>query len=279
MSEATLAGTAPARPLTEGELWARRELELLFQARFTPAAIGRFLAASQGRAGDVRRARPELGRRAWTWVAMGAAAWAGLAAGGAQPFRSRLGAGLAWWTATALMVDWHLGMVETADGRPRQLGAADAMTLLRAWLVPVALEAPTPLVCVTAAATDVLDGRLARRAQPTRIGRDLEGLVDGCFAVAALRGAKRRKRIGGAVVAGELARLGVGFCYGLYVYFGRATAPDPRVVRAGRVTTPVRVAGLVAAGLGRRRLADALVAGGAAWSVVAVARVVGAARP
>ena len=43
------------------------------------------------------------------------------------------------------------------------------------------------------------------------------------------------------------------------------------MTRAGRVTTPVRIAGLIAAGLGRRRLAGALVGGGALWSVAALA--------
>ena len=95
--------------------------------------------------------------------------------------------------------------------------------------------------------------------------------MDACFGAAALRAGLRRGRIGRAAVAGELVRLAAGFGYALYVYFGRATAPDPRVTRAGRVTTPVRVAGLIAAGLGRRRLAGALVGGGALWSVAALA--------
>jgi phosphatidylglycerophosphate synthase len=169
------------------------------------------------------------------------------------------------------MLDWHLGMVETADGRPRPLAAADALTLARAWLVPVALDSPTPLVCAVAGATDVLDGRLARAAEPTRIGRDLEGLVDAGFGAVALCAALREKRIGRAVVLAEVARLGAGLGYALSVYFGRAEAPDRRVTRAARVTTPVRVAGLIAAGLGRRRLAGALVGGGALWSVAALA--------
>ena len=155
------------RALTEGELWAREQLATLLEARFTPVAIARFLAASQRRANAVRAERPEL----------------------------------------------------------------------------------------------------ARRSEPTRIGRDLEGLVDACFAAAALRAARRDRCVGGAVVAGELARLTAGFGYALYVYFGRADAPDPRVTRAARATTPVRVGGLLAAGLGRRRLADALIGGGALWSV------------
>ena len=271
MSEADTGAAAADRPLTEGELWAREQLTALLAARFSPAAAGRFLLASQRRANDVRRARPELGRQARRWMAGGGCAWAGLGVLGAQPFRRRWRSGLGWWAACAVMLDWHLGMVETVEGQPRRLGAADAVTLVRAWLVPVALESPSALVCGLAGATDVVDGRLARAAGPTRIGRDLEGLVDACFGAAALRAGLRRGRIGRAAVAGELVRLAAGFGYALYVYFGRATAPDPRVTRAGRVTTPVRVAGLIAAGLGRRRLAGALVGGGALWSVAALA--------
>ena len=266
-------------PLTDGERWARDELERLKGGRFAPGAVVGFLAAAFARANERRRARPALARQAWGWMAAGGAAWALLALAGAEPFRRGVRGGLAWWGATALMVDWHLGMVESEDGRPRALGPADALTLARAWLVPVAAHAPTPLVCIAAGASDVLDGRLARAGEPTRIGRDLEGLVDAAFAVAALRGALRRDWLGRPAAAGEAARLGAGFAYALYVYFGRATAPDPAVTRAARITTPVRVAGLVVAGTGRRRLADALVAGGCAWSVGAVARALAARGP
>ncbi|MGI8595079.1 MAG: hypothetical protein ACR2ML_12070 [Solirubrobacteraceae bacterium] len=259
--------------LTDGERWARDELERLKGGRFVPGAMIRFVVAAFARANERRGARPELARQAWGWMAAGGAAWALLALAGAEPFRRGVRGGLAWWSATALMVDWHLGMVETEDGRPRTLGPADALTLGRAWLVPVAAHAPTPLVCAAAGASDLLDGRFARADEPTRIGRDLEGLVDAAFAVAALRGALRRDWLGRPAVAGEAARLGAGLAYALYVYFGHATAPDPAVTRAARIATPVRVAGLVVAGTGRRRLADALVAGGCAWSVGAVARV------
>jgi hypothetical protein len=112
-------------------------------------------------------------------------------------------AGLAWWAACAAMLDWHLGMVEEEDGRPASLAAADACTLARAWLVPVAADAAHPAAVALAAATDVLDGRLARASRTTRAGRDLEGLVDLCFAGrrcgargarAACRGRRRRRR-------------------------------------------------------------------------------------
>jgi len=261
-----------ARELTDGERWAREQLEALLARRFSPAAVARFLAASWRRSAEVRRARPALARQARVWAATGAAAWFALAAAGAGPFRRRLPLGLAWWAATAVMLDWHLGMFETEDGRPRELGAGDALTLARAWLVPVALDGPSPLVCLAAAATDALDGPAARRAGPTRAGRDLEGLVDACFAAAALRGARRSGRLGRAPVAAELARVGGGVLYAAATWFARAQPPAPDLLHAARWATALRVAGLTAAGAGRRRLADAALLGGSALSLALLAR-------
>jgi hypothetical protein len=258
------------RSLTDGERWAREQLATLLAARLAPRAVAAFLVASQRRADAERAARPGTARRMRRWMGAGAGAYAARA----LDHRSarRLRGELTWWAATWLMLDWHLGMLETEDGRARGLGPADAVTLARAWAVPLAAHGAGPALCLTAWASDGLDGRLARATAPTRLGRDLEGLVDACFAAAALRGARRSDAIGRAAVAAELARLGVGFAYALGIYLGRAEAPDPAVARAGRVATPARVAGLVAAGLGRRRTAGALVAGGSAWSVVAVLR-------
>ena len=247
--------------LTDGERWARAEFERLLERRFSPGAVAGFLAASFRRSAHVRRSRPELARQSRRWMAIGAAACL------LPPFRARARAGLAWWALTSLMLDWHLGMIETTDGRRRPLSGADALTLARAWLVPVAARAPTPAVMGAAALSDVVDGALGRRGEPTRAGRDLEGLVDACFGAAALRGALRRGAVAPAAVGVELARLGAGFGYALAIYFGRAEAPDPRVTRAARPATPVRAAGLVAAGLGRRRRASALLAAGSAWSI------------
>jgi len=264
--------TGTERELTDGERWTRDALERLLARRFSPPAIARFLWDSSVRSARIRHERPELARRAWGWNALGAAAWVAAAAAGFEPFRRRLRAGLGWWATCAVMLDWHLGMVETDDGRPRNLGAADFLTLLRAWLVPVALDAPTPLVCALGAATDTLDGPLARRAEPTRAGRDLEGLVDTCFAAAALRGARRQGWLGRRVVAAELARLGAGFGYALVVYFGRARPPADDLLHAARATTALRAGGLVVAGTGRRREADALMLAGCAASVALLAR-------
>jgi hypothetical protein len=51
------------------------------------------------------------------------------------------------------MLDWHLGMAEGGDGRPRaRLSPADAVTLARFWLVPAvpaaALAGALPAVIV-----------------------------------------------------------------------------------------------------------------------------------
>ncbi len=263
--------TTADRPMTEGERWSREQLQLLLDARFGPRAVAGFLAASQRRANAERAARPRTARRMRAWMLAGGAAHAGLAVAGAPGARHGLPGALGWSAATWLMLDWHIGMIETEDGRPRNLGPADAATLARAWMVPLAGRGASPALCLAAWATDGLDGRLARATAPTRIGRDLEGLVDSCFAAAALRGARRADTIGPWVVAGELARLGGGFACALWIYFGHAEAPDARVTRAARLTTPVRVAGLVAAGAGHRRSAAVLVGGGSAWSLAAVA--------
>ena len=261
--EPRVDGVAEPR-LTEGERWTRGELEALLARRFSPRAIVRFLRHSSVRSAEIRRERPALAHRAQGWIALGAAAY--------LPLVGRRRAALAWWALVALMLDWHLGMVETEHGEPRNLSAADALTLGRAWLVPLALDAPTPLVCATAAATDVLDGRIARRVGTTRAGRDLEGLVDTSFAAAALRGARRRHWLGRRVVAAELARLGAGFAYALLVYFGRARAPADDLLHAARATTALRMAGLAVAGAGRRRDADALMLTGSAASVALLVR-------
>jgi phosphatidylglycerophosphate synthase len=261
--------------VTEGERWVREQFGMLLTQRFTPAAGTRFLGDSWRRSAAIRRERPALARRAHRWAAAGGVAWLALAAAGAEPFRRRLREGLAWWAATAMMLDWHLGMFETADGRARNLRAGDALTLARAWLVPVALDCPTPLVCTLAAASDALDGPVARRGGATRAGRDLEGLVDACFAAAALRGALRRGWLPPVVARAELLRIGIGLGYALAMYFGRARPPRQELLRAARAATAMRVGGLVLAGTPRRRAAAVMLAIG---SVASVALVVAAAR-
>ena len=170
------------------------------------------------------------------------------------------------------MLDWHLGMFETEHGEPRNLGPADALTLARAWVVPVMADGLRPAVIVGAATTDVLDGVAARATAPTRAGRDLEGLVDSAVLGATLLGARRRDELAPAATALELARVSVGVSYAVLVYFGRADAPDPALTRAARATTPVRLAGILLAARGHRRAGSVLLAAGSLIGLGAVAR-------
>lgn len=253
-------------------MWVRDQLTQVRAAGFSPSAVVGFLAASQRRAAEARAARPELAQRAHRWMSAGAGAWIILAAYGKEPYRRRCAAGLSWWACVAVMLEWHLGMFETEDGTARNLGPADALTLTRAWLVPVMADGLSPAVIAAAAGTDVLDGIVARATAPTRAGRDLEGLVDALASAAALLGARRRDEISHAAANLEIARLTAGVGYGLFVYFGRSDSPDPAVTRAARVTTPLRVGGLILAARRRRRTGSALLAVGSLLSLAAIGR-------
>lgn len=241
------------RGLTEGERWTAQQLDELRRRRFAPAALRAFVAGSLRRSAAIRADRPRLVAQSRRWMAAGALGWTAPSLAGVEPFRRSLLAGLAWWGATCLMLDWHLGMFETPDGDPRPLGPADAATLTRAWLVPVVATQPTPLFCLVGAASDALDGRLARATAVTRAGRDLEGIVDACFVVAALVGLRRTGAIGTGAAAAEAGRFGAGLLYAAHAYFFKGRAPADPVARSGRVTAPVRMAGIVMAAAGRRR--------------------------
>ncbi len=253
--------------MTAGERWARDELERLRGRHFSPAAVAAFLRASGQRAAEIRAARPDVARRARQWELVGLAAWALAAAGGGRPFRRRLAPGVGWWAATCVILEWHLGMVESEDGRPRNLGPADALTLTRAWLVPVIADGGSPSALVIAATTDAMDGPVARAGTPTRAGRDLEGLVDAAVLVAALLATRRERSLHPALAALELARLAAGVAFSVAMYFTRAAPPSPTVLRAGRWTTPARVGGLLLAGAGHRRAANALLGAGSLASI------------
>jgi hypothetical protein len=257
---------------TEGERWTEDQLQRLLHARFRPAGVARFVLASQRRATEIRRARPEVARREAAWAAAGAGGWLALAALGVDPFRRRLAAGLRGWALTMVMLDRHLGMLETPDGHRRNLGPADAATLARAWLVPAVAARPSGLLCAIGFATDALDGRLARASQPTRLGRDLEGLVDAAFAAAALLGARRRGWIGRTPIAVEGLRIASGAGYALASYFTSTRPPSARLMQAARTLTPLRAAGIVLAGAGHRRAGDRLLVLGSLASLVAATR-------
>ncbi|MEA2410971.1 MAG: hypothetical protein QOC77_1532, partial [Thermoleophilaceae bacterium] len=169
------------RNLTEGERWSRELLDRLRDDRFTPAAWRRFFDDGFRRARVIRGRRPALVRQSRLWGVAGFVA--------ALPFGVRPAATWALWWA---MLDWHLGMVETADGVSRALSAADALTLARLWAAPLVRRNPQPWLVAAGMATDLVDGALARSAGPTRLGRDFDSTADTLFLDAALRGAVER---------------------------------------------------------------------------------------
>ena len=252
---------------TEGECWTREQLEVLLDRSFSPPAVAAFLHASQARANEVRAERPELARQARRWACVGASLSLAIAVGGSGEVRARMRAGVPWWAICALMLDWHLGMVETLDGRPCLLGPADALTLARAWLVPLAWERPAPLTCAVAGLSDAVDGPLARRRGPTRAGRHFDSIVDACFAAAALHGTARHGLLDRWALRAEATWLSLGVARDLYTYFIGLHEPDRSASRSARAFAPLRMAGLIAGAAGRRREGSALLGGGALASL------------
>jgi phosphatidylglycerophosphate synthase len=235
-----------ARNLTEGERWSRELLDRLRDDRFTPAAWGRFFGDGFRRARVIRGRRPALARQSRRWGGAGFVA--------ALPFGLRpAGSWVLWWA----MLDWHLGMVETRDGGERPLTAADALTLARLWAAPLVRRHPQPWLVATGMATDAVDGALARRAGPSRLGRDFDSTADTLFLDAALRGAVERHGLDPRLLALERARLVVGAAVTLRSYFG---ASEPAPAQQDRAPAAVlAAAGALLAVSGRPRAAEWLI--------------------
>jgi phosphatidylglycerophosphate synthase len=251
------------RNLTDGERWSRDLLDRLRAERFGAGAWRDFFSDAFLRARVVRGRRPELVRQSRRWGAAGLAA--------AAPFGGRPAASWALWWA---MVDWHLGMVETREGRERGLVAADALTLARLWAAPVVRRHPEPWLVAAGMATDLADGMLARRAGPTRLGRDFDSTADTLFLDAALRGAVERHGLDPRLLALERARLVVGAAVTLRSYFAGS---QPAPVQANRGPAAVFAAGgALLAVTGRPRVAEPLI--GAAIGYRTLTRI-RAARP
>src|SRR3954466_15202310 len=197
------------RNLTDGERWSRELLDRLRDERFTAMAWRRFLADAFERAHVIRARRAALVRQSRRWGGVGLAA--------ALPFG--VGPTVSWalWWA---MLDWHLGMVEREDGSERSLGAADALTLTRIWAAPLVRRHPEPWLVAAGMATDLADGVLARRAGPTRLGRDFDSTADTLFLDAARRGSVERHGLDASLLALERARLIVGTAVTFWSYFG-----------------------------------------------------------
>jgi phosphatidylglycerophosphate synthase len=251
------------RPLTDGERWTADALLELRRGGYRAPAWRRFLGRSLERSRATRRARPQLARQAGRWGVAGASAW--LITCGAtrrlSTFNPRPVLGVCWWLAVWQMLDWHLGMAEGGDGRPRdRLSAADGVTLSRFWLVPVAPSVARslvglPAVVVVAGVTDWLDGALARRIGRTRLGRDLDTTADLAFFTAAAltaRAAGRITPLGFGVLA---ARHATGIVVSLLAVFARARRPAIRARPWGAIP---RIAGLAMSTAGLPRAGTAV---------------------
>ncbi|RDI74029.1 CDP-alcohol phosphatidyltransferase [Gaiella occulta] len=234
--------------MTEGERWALELLAELRAARFRPRAWARFLAAALERAALERRLHRRAHRQTLALTFTGLAAWAVPAVLG----HAALGlAGAGWLVATMLMVDWHLGMLETPDGRPLgRLGLANTVTVARGAAVPIlfAVDAGGLLVALALfGALDVVDGALARGLdERTRLGAWLEGSLDSLVAVAFAAAAARIGAIPAWLTALILARVAVPWLVVAWLYVLTPSPPQA----AGAVRAPgyaARAPGVTAA--------------------------------
>jgi hypothetical protein len=183
------------RPLTEGERWTVEALFDLRRGRYRLRAWARFVDASLERSRTTCRARQQLARQARRWGFYGALAWvAAWRLGWRGRVRPRLAPGLAWWALVWQMLDWHLGMAEGGDGVPRErLSAADAVTLVRFWLVPA-------LPALARSSTGLPAAIAAASATPRR-RPVLAGVADRGF-----RDGHGRREVGGGSRLPPLAR-------------------------------------------------------------------------
>jgi phosphatidylglycerophosphate synthase len=232
-------------PPTDGERWSRELLDALRERRFGARAWCDFVGDALRRSRTVRARRPDVVRQSRRWGALGLAA--------ALPFGARP---VAWWALWWALIDWHLGMLETAGGQARPLRPHDALTLARLWAAPVARRHPEPWLVAAAVASDAVDGLLARRAGPTRLGRDLDSTADTLFLDQALRGAVERRGLDPALLTLERARLAIGTVVVCRSYFGDSTPPPPMGQR--ELAAALAGTGAVLAAAGRPRAAEPL---------------------
>lgn len=255
-----------------GERWSRDLLAGLRAARFRPQAWLDFLQGSLQRARATRCARPELARQARRWGSAGAITVTLLA----RALRLRPAPYVAWWLLCWAMLDWHLGMVEGPRGERRgRLAAADALTLARLGLVPFAAtpagRARWAAIVAAGAVSDGLDGLLARRGGPTRLGAQLDSSADALFFSAAAVGAARAGWSSRAATVASLARHLAGAGYVAWHWLARGG--PPRLDARTRWAAAPGAAGLLLSAAGARRTGGTLLVAGsiATTAVQAVA--------
>lgn len=215
------------RSLLDSEAWTTEVLVELRCSRFTPRAWVRLVTRSWARADTQRGRHPAAHRQTVVLGLVGGVAWL-------VPFalgRPWLGiAGVSWWIALILMVDWHLGMLERPDGSQLAgLGVANVITSARGGLVPLfpALDRSALVVAFAVfAALDVLDGRLARsRHESTRLGAWLDGSLDGVAAAVLTVSAERLGSVPLWLVLLVVARHAVPWLGAAVAYIALSTRP------------------------------------------------------
>jgi phosphatidylglycerophosphate synthase len=115
------------------------------------------------------------------------------------------------------------------------------------------------MLMATAALTDALDGRLARRSGATRLGRDLDTIADVLIKLAAARAARRAGWLAAASAHVLVACQGAGVALATASYFGTGRR-RAAVTSEARWSAPALLGGLVVAPRAPR-VGNALVAG------------------
>jgi phosphatidylglycerophosphate synthase len=259
--------------MTEGERWTREALVELRAGRFRPRAWRSLIAGSLVRARQQRQARRRAHRQALLLAAAGVTAWIMVGLTG-RPLLALAGA--CWWLLIALMLDWHLGMLERIDGTPLGgVGIPNLLSLLRLAAVPtLPILSPNLLAVVLlgAGALDVLDGLLARaRNEATRLGFWLDGVADGILLSTAALVLARLELFPDWTAAAVLARFAVPWLLIAAAAFALDQIPSTgRAAVSGRPAGVALLAGLVLAALGLPG-GTPLAAAGAAAGVAAFA--------
>ena len=234
--------------MTESEAWVRELLYELRADRYRSRAWLRFLVRSFERARRTRGERVHEHRETLRAGAIGLAAWA--AVGPVRPWLALAGA--LWWLVVIAMIDWHLGMLEDADGGPQhRLGLANLLSLGRAAVVPALLVvSPTLLaaILIVAGLSDGIDGPLARRrGEETRLGEWLDGSVDTLVLSASALGLARHGMLSWWTAALVAARYAAPWLLVSLAYFVLAEPLERAGSASGKVAGLLLFSGLVLA--------------------------------
>ncbi len=160
--------------------------------------------------------------------------------------------------------------IDTKQFSDRIFTVPNALSLLRLFMVPIVVvlllggaDAPAAALFVLAALTDFLDGRIARRAGPTRLGRILDPVADRLMlssvaVVLALRGLLPAWAV--AILVGrDLLALGGSLVVGSKI----------RVNRVGKAATAVLMVAVAFVVISPGKVGEIMFYAGFALSVVA----------